>query len=69
MPEQQQVATVTMCEQHAHIRALTPPLWESPASVARRERVAARLRAANGGSFALVLHEGVHSGSGRTLDG
>ncbi len=69
MPEQQQVATVQMCEQHGHLRSLTFALWQSPASLARGARAAATLRAANDGGFALVLMEGVHGGPGRTLDG
>ncbi len=68
MPEQQQVATVEMCEQHGHLWALTFPLWESPASAKRREQAATYFKRENDGSFALVLHDGVHGG-GRPLDG
>ena len=69
MPEQQQVATVEMCEEHGHLWALTLPLWESPASVERREQTVSQLKSENGGSFALLLREGIHGDRGRTLDG
>ncbi len=69
MPDSE-VATVEMCEQHAHLRGLSPALWESPTVRDRNARL--RMKFAEGellGHWHVTIYEGLHGAEGRTLDG